>query len=63
MAELDFLLKKVEGIHQQLGGNAASIKGKKGDKFSEQRLRVEELLHLVECTQDERNKHAPLKAA
>ena len=62
MAELDYLLKKVENIHRQLGGSVGNVQVKKGDKFSEQRLKVEEYLHQIETTQEERGKIAPLKA-
>jgi len=65
MAHLDLLLRKVEKIHEALGGSRSEglRAQEKKDKFAVQRIRVEEIIHSIETTQEERDSFSHYKSS
>lgn len=56
MSRVDVLLRRIEKIHKELGGNMADANINKKDKFATLRYNIEEKLHTVESTQEEKKR-------
>ena len=54
MSKIDVLIRRIEKIHKDLGGNMADANIDTKDKFATLRFDIEENLHKIEATQQER---------
>ena len=56
MSRVEVLLRRLEKIHTELGGNMAEEAVDKTDKFASLRCEIEAKLHSIEGTQEERKR-------
>lgn len=56
MSKVEVLLRRLEKIHKDLGGNMADANVDTKDKYATLRFEIEELLHKIEATQEERKR-------
>ena len=56
MSKVEVLIRRLEKIHKELGGNMADSNIDSKDKFATLRFDIEEKLHSIEATQEERKR-------
>jgi hypothetical protein len=56
MSRIDVILRRIEKIHKELGGNQAGRVNDTKDSFKTLQFQIEEKLHSIEATQEERKR-------
>ena len=56
MSKVEVLLRRIERIHKELGGSMADSNINQKDKFATLRFTIEEKLHSVESSQEEKKR-------
>ncbi|OMJ78570.1 hypothetical protein SteCoe_21594 [Stentor coeruleus] len=56
MSKVDILLRRIQKIHNELGGSMADAGVNTKDKFATMRFSIEEKLHSIEATQEEKKR-------